>query len=380
MAEAIVLGAGTAGLAAAATLRGVGVEMIVLEQSDQVGASWRSRYDGLRLNTTGWMSTQPGYRASRRRYGEFPSRDAWVQYLEDYAAHHRIDVRFGTQVRRLEAANGGWRVETDREDLQARFVVIATGFDHDPNLPDWPGRDGFTGELIHSSAYRNPEPYRGRDVLVIGPGTTGSEVAAHLAKGGAGRVRVACRTPPNLITRKVLGSSINISGIVLNHLPVRVGDELSWLSQRIIFGNLDRYGLPRSPIGLATTMRHRQQAPAYAEGFLPLLKAGRIEIVAAVEGFDGPGVLLADGTRIEPEAVIAATGYRRGLEPLVGHLGVLGEDGIPLVSGGNQHPSAPGLFFNGYRPDLSGHLRPMRAEARAIARAVRRQRLRPPGC
>lgn len=69
---------------------------------------------------------------------------------------------------------------------------------------------------------------------------------------------------------------------------------------------------------------------------MPLLKAGQIEIVAAVEGFDGPSVLLADGTRIQPEAVIAATGYRRGLEPLVGHLGVLGEDGIPLVSGGNQ--------------------------------------------
>jgi hypothetical protein len=104
---------------------------------------------------------------------------------------------------------------------------------------------------------------------------------------------------------------------------------------------------------------------------VPLLKAGQIEIVAAVEGFDGPSVLLADGTRIEPEAVIAATGYRRGLEPLVGHLGVLGEDGIPLVSGGKQHPSAPGLFFTGYRPDLSGHLRPMRHEARAIAKAAR---------
>jgi putative flavoprotein involved in K+ transport len=121
-------------------------------------------------------------------------------------------------------------------------------------------------------------------------------------------------------------------------------------------------------------MRYGQQAPAYAEAFVPLLKAGQIEIVAAVEGFDGPGVLLADGTRIEPEAVIAATGYRRGLEPLVGHLGVLGADGIPLVSGGKQHPSAPGLFFNGYRPDLSGHLRPMRHEARAIARAARRLR------
>ena len=374
-----MIGAGTAGLAAAATLRGAGVDVIVIEQTDQVGAAWRTRYDGLRLNTTGWMSTQPGLRASRRRYGEFPSRDAWVQYLEDYVEHHRIDVRFGTQVRRLDSVNGAWQAQTDRGDLQACLVVVATGFDRDPNLPDWPGRDGFTGELIHSSAYRNPESYRGRDVLVVGPGTTGSEVAAYLAKGGAGRVRVACRTPPNLTARKILGSSINISGIVLNRLPVRFGDELSWLSQRILYGDLDQYGLLRSPRGLVTTMRYGQQAPAYAEAFVPLLKAGQIEIVAAVEGFDGPSVLLADDTRIEPEAVVAATGYRRGLGSLVGHLGVLGEDGIPLVSGGKQHHSAPGLFFNGYRPDLSGHLRPMRHEARAIARAARRLKRRAAG-
>jgi putative flavoprotein involved in K+ transport len=198
-----------------------------------------------------------------------------------------------------------------------------------------------------------------------------------LSQGGAGQVRVACRTPPNLTTRKFLGTSINVPGLALNRLPLRVGDQVGWLSQRILFGNLDRYGLPRSPHGIATAMRRRQQAPAYDSGFVDLLKAGRIEIVAAVEGFDGRDVLLADGTRIQPDAVIAATGYRRGLEPLVGHLGVLDEDGKPLVSGGNQHPSASGLFFNGYRSDLSGQLRLMRPDARAIARAVKGRSRRP---
>jgi putative flavoprotein involved in K+ transport len=373
MAEAIVCGAGTAGLAAAAALRAVDVDVAVLERTNEVAASWRTRYDGLRLNTTGWMSTQPGYRASRRRYGEFPSRDAWISYLEDYAAHHRIDVRFGTRARRLEPVDGGWRIETDREDLQASFVVIATGFDHDPDIPDWPGRDGFGGELIHSSAYRNPDPYRDRDVLVVGPGTTGSEVACLLSGGGAGRVRVACRTPPNLTARKVLGTSVNIPGLVLERLPVRVADQIGWLFQRSLFGSLDRYGLPLSPIGIATQGR-RQQAPAYDSGFVGLLKEGRIEIVPAVAGFDGRDVLLADETRIQPDAVIAATGYRRGLEPLVGHLGVLGEGGKPLLGGADQHPSAPGLFFNGYRSNLSGQLRLMRPGARAIARAVKKQR------
>jgi putative flavoprotein involved in K+ transport len=372
MVEAIVCGAGTAGLAAAATLRGAGLDVIVLEQTDKVGASWRTRYDGLRLNTPGWMSTQPGYRASRRRYGEYPSRDAWVEYLEHYAAHHRIDVRFGTRVRRVGPLDGGWRVDTDGGDLDARFVVIATGYDREPNLPDWPGRDTFTGELVHSSAYRNLDPYRGRDVLVVGPNITGSEVAHFLSRGGAGRVRVSCRTPPNLMRRKYLGVPVQLNGIALHYVPLPVADEIIWLAQRLFFGNLDRYGLPRSPLGVATTLRRRQQAAVFDDGFVAGVKAGRIEIVAAVEGFDGPHVLLADGTRIQADAVIAATGYRRGLEGLVGHIGVLDEDGIPLVSGGNEHPSAPGLFFNGYRSELSGQLRLMRPDARAIARAARR--------
>ena len=233
MTEAIVCGAGTAGLASAAALRAVGVDATVLEQTDKVGASWRTRYDGLRLNTTGWMSTQPGYRASSSPLwwsshpvtrGSSTSRITPLTIASTFALAHRYDA--------LEPVDGDWRIQTNGEGLRGRFVVVATGFDHDPDLPDWPGRDGFAGELIHSSAYRNPKPYSGRDVLVVGPDTTGSEVAALLSRGGAGRVRVACRTTPNLITRKFLGVSTNIPGLALNHLPLSVADQISWLGQR----------------------------------------------------------------------------------------------------------------------------------------------------
>jgi putative flavoprotein involved in K+ transport len=240
-------------------------------------------------------------------------------------------------------------------------------------MPDWPGRNGFSGELVHASAYRDADPYRGRDVLVVGPGVTGSELAHLLVKGGAARVRVACRTPPHIVRRKWLGVSVNVPGVALNHLPVRVADEIASAGERIFAGDLSRYGLPRPPLGMATLAK-KQQAPAYDDGFVASVKAGRIEIVAAVEGFDGADVLLTDGSRAQPEAVIAATGYRRGLEPLVGHLGVLSERGTPLVHGGRQHPTAAGLFFTGFRSDLSGQLRLMRFDARGIARAVARSR------
>jgi cation diffusion facilitator CzcD-associated flavoprotein CzcO len=373
VADAIVCGAGAAGLAAAAMLGRCGVAATVLERSDCVGASWRGRYDGLRLNTAGWMSTMPGYRATRRRYGEYPSRDSWIQYLEDYARHHAITVRFGTVARSVLRSGDGWVVDVGDEMLPANYVVVATGYDHDPFVPDWPGRDSFVGELIHSSAYRSPTVYRERDVLVVGPGTTGSEVASHIANAGAQRVRMACRTAPNITARKFMGLSVNIPAVLFDHLPSAFGDQAGWMIQRIIAGKLDRYGLGRAPYGVATALRKRHTTPAYDDGFIDDLKAGRIEVVPAVVGFDRADVMLADGRRIQPDAVIAATGYRRGLDSLVGHLGVLDDDGIPLVHGGSQYPSAPGLFFNGYRALLSGQLRLMRYDARAIAAAVRRK-------
>ncbi|MDQ1713825.1 MAG: putative flavoprotein involved in transport [Frankiaceae bacterium] len=373
MAKAIVCGAGAAGLAAAATLRSAGVEAMVLERSDQVAASWRTRYAALRLNTPGWMSTQPGYRATRRRYGEYPSRDQWIRYLEDYADHHRVDVRFGSEVQRIEREGETWQVHTDGGVVEAPVVVMATGFDHEPNLPDWPGRESFRGDLVHASAYRDPEPYRGRDVLVVGPGVSGSEIAHHLVEGGAGRVRVACRTPPHFYRRKALGIPAQVPGVLVTRLPLRIADEVAWVGERLLFGNLSRYGLPRPPVGAATQLSEKQQAPACDDGFLAAVKAGRIEIVAAVEAFADADVVLADGSRVTPDAVIAATGYRRGLEPLVGHLGVLDDRGLPHGNGADQHPAAPGLFFIGYRGDLSGQLRLMRFDARAIARAVSRR-------
>jgi putative flavoprotein involved in K+ transport len=369
MVDAVVCGAGAAGLAAGAALRRAGADVVVLERSNQVAASWRIRYPALRLNTPGWMSTQPGFRATKRRYGEYPTRDQWIQYLEDYAAHHQLDVRFNTEVERIDRVDDHWQVRCVGSVVDAPTVVMATGFDHDPYLPDWPGRESFPGDLIHASEYVDPTPYAGKDVLVVGPGVTGTEIAFHLVEGGAARVRVSSRTPPHFYQRKWLGVPMQILGIPLNHLPLPVADKMAWSTERRIFGDLTSYGLPKPPLGAASQLELNQQAPACDDGFVTALKAGRITVVAAVEGFDGADILLADRSRIQANSVIAATGYRRGLGPLVGHLGVLDERDTPLAHGGDPIPNAPGLHFAGYRGDLSGQLRLMKFHARSIAKA-----------
>ncbi len=371
--EAIVCGAGAGGLSSAAMLEKVGVRSLIVERSDRVGESWRSRYDDLRLNTLGWMSRQPGYSVGRRPR-HFPSRDEWIDYLERYAEHHRVRIRFETEIQRIDRDDGRWRVATSLGALRARFVVVATGYDRRPKLPDWPGREGFTGELIHAAQYRNPVPYRGRDVLVVSAGVTGSELAFLLLEGGAARVRVAVRTPPNILRRCRFGVPVNPAAVALDHLPSRVGDRVAGLSQRLTFGDLSPYGLPRPPMGVVSSVRERRVGPAIDDGFVGAVKAGRIEIVSAVERFEGPDVVLADGGRIQPDAVIAATGYRRGLEPLVGHLGILRENGEPQRVAGEADPDSPGLYFVGYTVRLSGPLRGIRIDAKRMARGVSMER------
>ncbi|MYR62313.1 NAD(P)-binding domain-containing protein, partial [Streptomyces sp. SID625] len=167
-----VIGGGPGGLAAAYALRARGVRAVALERSDRVGASWRGHYDRLRLHTTRRLSALPGLPIPRR-FGRWVARDDVVRYLEKYAEHHELEIVTGVEVSRVERTpdGTGWLLRaTGGRELTGTAVVVATGYNHTPRLPDWPGRTAYTGELLHASAYRSPGPYAGRDVLVVGIG------------------------------------------------------------------------------------------------------------------------------------------------------------------------------------------------------------------
>jgi hypothetical protein len=120
-------------------------------------------------------------------------------------------------------------------------------------------------------------------------------------------------------------------------------------------------------------MRATGVTPTIDVGMIAQLEAGRVTPVAAVEGFEDGDVVLADGTRLSPDAVIAATGYRTALEPLVGHLGVLDERGRPRAHGRSTVAGAPGLRFVGIANPLKGLLLQIGLDARAAARAIARE-------
>lgn len=365
-----VIGAGPAGLAVSAMLRSREISSVVLERS-AVAASWRGHYDRLHLHTARWLSHLPGYRIPAAE-GRWVSRDGVIRYLESYRSHHQLEVRTGVEIKRLDRDDTGWRLNSPQGDILADNVVVATGYNHTPLLPSWPGRADFGGRIIHASEYRNGEPFRDLDVLVVGVGNTGAEIAVDLAEQGARRIRLAVRRAPHILHRETMGIPSQIGGILLRHAPKWLSDSLSGVAGRLSMPSLAHKGLPGPEEGLFTRAA-RGEIPVQDVGLIDAILADKVEPVSAVESFTANQVVLADGTRIQPDAVIVAVGYERGLEPLVGHLGVLDANGCPRAHGPRTRQDTPGLYFLGYTNPISGMFREIALDSRRIASAISKQ-------
>lgn len=370
--RAVVVGAGPGGLAAAAALQNRSFDVTVFERSDAVGAQWRRQYDRLSLNTVRWSAHLPGRRIPRGA-GRWPTRDDLVSYLERYSAVNDLRIRFGVEVERIDRVAGGWRLLTSAGPVDAPLVVVATGSCNEPLIPDWPGAEGFHGELLHAVEYRNPARFRGCDVLVVGAGNSGAEIATDLAEGGARTVWLSVRTPPNLLPRWSFFFPPELFSRLAAALPERLVDGGIAALRQLLVGDLAPYGLPRPQRGFYATLLHSRVTPIVDIGLVRALKAGEVTVVPALEGLAGRKAILARGERIVPHAVIAATGYRRCLEPLVGHLGVLDERGMPRAQAAANLDDAPGLYFIGFSHPSGSSLRELRIDARRLGRAASRR-------
>lgn len=374
--DVLVVGAGPSGVASAVALKDAGVRSLVLDRADRVAAAWRGRYDRLRLNTARPLSHLPG-RPFAKGTPMFPSRDDLIEHIDGHVANEGLEVRLGAHVSSIAKEDGGWAVHTSRGRLAAPQVIVATGYQNEPLIPDWAKGDQFRGRLLHSAEYRSPGPFAGERVLVVGPGSSGMEIAQDLAYGGAAKVWVAARTPPNILLREAPGGIPgDMVGVVMMHLPRRMADPLARLGRRMGIGDLTEHGLPVPEEGPMARLHRLGVAPTIVDlEVIETIRAGGIEVVPAVESLDAHEVRLAAGSSLAPDAVICATGYRPALEPLVGDLGVLDERGRPTAVG--ETPAAPGLRFIGYVPRPGGigyAAKQARRAAKAIARELRSSR------
>jgi len=361
--DAIVVGAGPAGLAAAACMRVRGLNPVILEKSDSVGSVWRRHYDRLHLHTDRGHSGLPGL-PMPSSYGRYPSRAQVVEYFERYAAEFDLKPVFNTTVSAVRRNGRLWRAEAGDKTTEAPVVVVATGFADFPYAPTWPGMETFGGPILHSSRYRNPAPFAGKRVLVVGFGNSGGEIALDLAEAGID-VTLSVRGPVRILPRDLLGLPILTWAIAQERLPARVVDFINAPAIRLAVGSIESLGMIRASKGPRRMIEEDGRVPLLDIGTCAAIRAGRIKVKGDIASLTPKGVVFASSPPENFDAIILATGFHPDLRALLPDAsGVLSETGKPLVSGA---PTAePGLFLCG-AITAPGMLRVIGLEAARIA-------------
>jgi cation diffusion facilitator CzcD-associated flavoprotein CzcO len=368
--DAIIVGAGPAGLACAATMRAAGLDATVVEKADNVGSAWRRHYDRLHLHTDRGHSALPGL-PMPRSYPAYPSRAQMVAYLESYAERFEIKPVFDTEVVRLRRDATHWRADTASDSIAAPIVIVATGLAQAPYRPSWPGLEAYCGAILHSSEYRNPQPFAGKRVLVVGFGNSGGEIALDLADAGID-VALSVRGPVQILPRDLLGFPILSWAILYRRLPARLVDIMNAPILRLAVGDIEKLGLRRAAKGPRQMVEEDGRVPLIDIGTLARIRDGSIKIRSGIARFTAAEVIFADHGAEKFDAVILATGFRADLRRLIPDVaGVLDEDGVPLVTG--KATAAPGLFFCGQITSPTGQLREIAIEAQSIAASAKLQ-------
>jgi dimethylaniline monooxygenase (N-oxide forming) len=307
-----VIGAGGSGILAASALRRRGIPFEVLEARDGIGGTWRydpvgdgsAAYASLVMNTSK-LATSPAAMRIPGAPWQYAKREEMLDYLERLADKEDVrgSVRLNWRVGEATPDQAGWRLRaTNGEERRYQSLVCALGFNGRPRWAELPG--DFSGEQLHSAEYRTPERFAGRDVLVVGLGTSGCEVAGELADT-ARSVRVAVRSPLWLMTRRLAGVPIDW---VDNSVASRL---LPWSMRRLVLrslcqlttGNLHRRGVPRP------TRRCGDDIIGISDTFPRAVRRGTVEFNEAVAEADGKTVRFRDGTQAEIDVIVHATGF-----------------------------------------------------------------------
>jgi len=320
--ETVIVGGGQAGLSVAYHLTRQGRSCVVLDASERIGDSWRTRWDSLRLYSPAFRDGLPGMPFPAPA-GTYPTKDEMGDYLEAYAAHFELPVRSGAAAT-LTKEDGRYVASTANEVVEADNVVVATGVFRKPYTPEFAGELDPRVTQLHSNGYRNLSQLQDGPVLVVGASHSGADIAYEASA-----------------SHRVI-----LSGTDTGQIPVPIESRRGRLGFRLlVFAgthvlNVDtpmgRRMRPHVRHGGGPLLRYRRQ---------DLLGAGVERVLARTAGVQGGRPVLEDGRVLDVANVIWCTGFRPDFSWM--HFPFeLGDDGYPVQYRGVA-ASAPGLYFVG---------------------------------
>ena len=360
--QAVVIGAGPAGLATSRELQRRGIEHLVLERGE-VAESWSRLYDSLTLHTGKHMSHLPGMRFPRGT-PLFISRDRFLEYLHEYRRRFALPIVSGAEVTSVDRENGHWRVRANDQTWTADAVVIASGIISNPRVPKVPDLDEFRGEVRHSITYRRPDEVRGKRVLVVGAGNSAGEIASELGREGIDTT-VAVRSGANVVPLQLLGIPIQYLAWVIRTLPRPAREVIVAAMRKITELRNGPPVLPRPSVGPLDSI------PLIGFRLVDAIRNGSVKLRGGGERFTPTGVRFADGTEEPFDVVLLATGFRAAIG-FLGPLVQMDERGFGKRRDRVVSTDQPNLYFVGHNYDATGGITNIRRDAPLAAEAVER--------
>jgi putative flavoprotein involved in K+ transport len=293
--DVVVVGAGHAGLAMGYFLREQGRHFLIVE-ARSIASAWRERWDSLTLFTPRRYSGLPGLPFPGDPDG-YPTRDEVVEYLEEYAERFELPLEENARVRRLAKEGGLFVLEVDGRTIAAEHVVVATGPFQTPYVPEVAERHSPEVFQTHATGYRKPADVPGEKVLIVGGGNTGFQIAKELSETHNVVLAVGSRQKP--LPQRLLGR-----------------DLFWWLTTSRLFNT-----------NIESRLGRRLSTRDTLIGSSPRELRGRygVELKPRVVDADDRIVRFEDGSELEVDAVVWATGYRPDYSWV--DLPIFGQDG-----------------------------------------------------
>nr|UYI36708.1 putative YUC protein [Turnera joelii] len=345
----IIVGAGPSGLAASACLSQQGVPSLILEKSDCIASLWQHKtYDRLKLHLPKQFCELPllGF---PENFPKYPTRQQFISYMESYASHFSIKPRFEQAVQRAEFdhTSGLWKVETQDLVYISRWLIVATGENAEPVIPEILGIDQFNGQILHTSAYKTGSVFKNQRVLVVGCGNSGMEVSLDLCRHNA-IPHMVVRNSVHVLPREMFGiSTFGVAMALLKWLPLRLVDKFLLVVANFILGNTDQLGLRRPKTGPIELKNVTGKTPVLDVGALSQIRCGKIKVMDGVKEITTSGIKFMDGQEKQFDSIILATGYKSNVPTwLKGN--DFAKDGMPKTPFPNGWKGENGLYTVGF--------------------------------
>ncbi|PIA47711.1 hypothetical protein AQUCO_01400361v1 [Aquilegia coerulea] len=311
--QVVIVGAGPSGIATSACLKNFSISNIILEREDCCASLWKKKvYDRLKLHLAKEFCHLP-HMSLPSDAPVYVPKDQFVSYIDSYVSYFDINPKFHRFVESAsyDATSKKWRISAKNSNTSkvevyvADFLVVATGENSERFIPNFPGQESFVGEIIHSSQYKSGSVYRNKNVLVVGSGNSGMEIAYDLFYHGA-CTSIVVKSPFHVLTKEMVRLGMQL----LKCIPIGWVDSLITKIANLWYGDLSEYGIPRPAQGPFLLKVTTGKSPVLDVGTVHAITKGGIKVLPAVSSIKEKSVVFANGEAHQFDAIISATGYR----------------------------------------------------------------------